>query len=349
MPKALLVVQAFPPLLKNAGGVAKRYLTLCRALIDGLGWSVTLLTPVDVTVSGEPDVDRWLAQGSLTHLPARGVRLQSVDGVLVILDLFSFINTGHILKTLFVQGGFDAVFADDVPWRGVLLLLARAAGVPTIVTSHTDATHLKSYKQASSLRMVWWIHMWSAYLATTHASVSKVFGDQMAKSYHVPVNGIWPPILWSKDFRAPPEEFADRAAAQRAAWLAALAEQGFVGTPRAILLFAGRWSPEKRIHLLLDAVPDGCALVIVGDGTAEYAVSIAAAGPSAGRVQVLPQRKMLNACELRTAYAAADVFLSASNFETLGNTVIESWCKHLRRTNPGHACQARYSLCSPDK
>ena len=48
-------------------------------------------------------------------------------------------------------------------------------------------------------------------------------------------------------------------------------------------------SPEKRIHLLLDVVPDGCALVIVGDGTAEYAVSIAAAGPSAGRVQVLPQ------------------------------------------------------------
>lgn len=28
--RILLVVQAFPPLLKNAGGVAKRYLTLCR-------------------------------------------------------------------------------------------------------------------------------------------------------------------------------------------------------------------------------------------------------------------------------------------------------------------------------
>ena len=30
--RALLVVQAFPPLLKNAGGVAKRYLTLCSPL-----------------------------------------------------------------------------------------------------------------------------------------------------------------------------------------------------------------------------------------------------------------------------------------------------------------------------
>ena len=50
-PQALVVVQAFPPLLKNAGGVAKRYITLCRALIDQLGWRVTLLTPVDVTVT----------------------------------------------------------------------------------------------------------------------------------------------------------------------------------------------------------------------------------------------------------------------------------------------------------
>ena len=41
--RILLVVQAFPPLLKNAGGVAKRYLTLCRAMIDGLGWTVTIM------------------------------------------------------------------------------------------------------------------------------------------------------------------------------------------------------------------------------------------------------------------------------------------------------------------
>lgn len=96
--------------------------------------------------------------------------------------------------------------------------------------------------------------------------------------------------------------------------------------PTAILLFAGRWSDEKRIHLLLDVVPDGAALVIVGDGTSDYAREIAEAGPPANRPHVLPLRKMLNGGELRLAYAAADLFCSASNFETLGNTLIEAWC-----------------------
>ena len=40
----------------KAGGVAKDYLALCRALIDGLGWEVTLLTPVNIKDSGEEDV-----------------------------------------------------------------------------------------------------------------------------------------------------------------------------------------------------------------------------------------------------------------------------------------------------
>ena len=53
---------------------------------------------------------------------------------------------------------------------------------------------------------------------------------------------------------------------------------------------------------------------------------IAKAGKESGRNNVLPLRKMLNARELRLAYAASDLFVTASNFETLGFTVIESWC-----------------------
>ena len=66
--------------------------------------------------------------------------------------------------------------------------------------------------------------------------------------------------------------------------------------------------------------PPGAALVIVGDGTADYARDVAASGgAAAGRPHVLPLRRMLNGSELRTAYAAADLFCSASNFETLGS------------------------------
>jgi glycosyltransferase involved in cell wall biosynthesis len=108
--------------------------------------------------------------------------------------------------------------------------------------------------------------------------------------------------------------------------------------PSAILLFAGRWSSEKRIHLLLDVVPDGAALVIVGDGTAAYAQQIASHGKGP---HLLPLRKMLNGTELRIAYAAADLFCSASNFETLGNSAPPSRAAHRanrERAHPG--CRA---------
>ena len=342
-PQALIVVQAFPPLLKNAGGVAKRYITLCRALIDDLGWKVTILTPVDVTVSGEADVDRWLADGSLVHKAARGVRLKSVDGTVVVLDLFSFVNTAHLLSGLCLDQqklreegrisfgssargttSYSVVFLDDLPWRLSLLLLARAAGVPTVMTSHTDGSKLKSYKSYPALKLIWQVQMRCAHLASVHASVSRVFGEQMRDEYSVPVNAIWPPILWAKEFKREPADVAEEAAAQRQAWLDALRQQGMVEPPTAILLFAGRWSSEKRIHLLLDVVPEGAALVIVGDGTAGYAQEITSAG--ATRPHVLALRKMLNGSELRLAYAAADLFCSASAFETLGNTLIEAWC-----------------------
>jgi len=332
--RALLVLQAFPPLLKNAGGVAKRYLTLCRALIDDMGWQVTLLTPVNVTVSGEPDVDRWLSEGSLEHLAARGVRCYSSDGVVVFLDLFSFVNTGYLLQGLFYdrqtghftlsKSRYDLCIADDVPFRISLLLLARAAGVPTVITSHTDATHLSTYK--GFLPIIWHLHIRCAHLASVHASVSRVFGESMVSRYNTPVQATWPPILWAKEFKSPPEEWQEPAAKLRDSWLKQIAAQGGPSPPTAILLFAGRWSAEKRISLLYDVVPEGAALVIVGDGTSVVADSVAAAGPQSNRPWVLSQRKMLNGAELRVAYTAADLFCSASNFETLGNTLIEAWC-----------------------
>lgn len=98
--RALLIVQAFPPLLKNAGGVAKRYLTLCRALIDGLGWHVTLVTPVNILRAKDPDIQRWMADGDLMHIPARGVRADTVDGTGVMLDLFSVVNAFWLLHCL---------------------------------------------------------------------------------------------------------------------------------------------------------------------------------------------------------------------------------------------------------
>mmetsp|Transcript_125417 Transcript_125417/g.354776 ORF Transcript_125417/g.354776 Transcript_125417/m.354776 type:complete len:519 (-) Transcript_125417:217-1773(-) len=322
--KALVVVQCFPPLLKNAGGVSKRYLTLCRALIDGLGWQVTLLTPVNIKHSREDDVERWMKAGSLVHVPARGVRISSkTDGVAVFLDLISFANAGLILNELCVRRDYDCVFTDDTPWRLVLLLLTRAMGVPTVATTHTDITHMKSFK--GTVKLAWYLHMLSTYLCAVHATVSKIFGEKLSRMYGVPVGAVWPPILWSPEFQSEPEAWAEEAAAQRASWLEKLRDQGCCD-PKAIMLYAGRWSAEKRIHLLFDAVPKDCALIIAGDSTAMYGKVVSEAGPASGRKNVLAIRKMLSARDLRLAYTAADLFLSASNFETLGNTVVEALC-----------------------
>jgi glycosyltransferase involved in cell wall biosynthesis len=266
---------------------------------------------------------RWLSDGSLVHLPARGVRISSsTDGVAVFLDLISFVNASLVVKEMCCRGQYDLVFTDDTPWRMVLLLLARTMGIPAIVSTHTDITHMKSFK--GLVKVAWYVHMISAHLAAVHATVSRIFGSQLTRDYRVPVGGVWPPILWSSEFRSDPSEWAQEAAAVRAGWLEKLREQGCV--PKAIMLYAGRWSAEKRIHLLFDAVPESCALVIVGDGTSEYADTVANAGPPSNRPNVLPLRKMLDGAELRKAYAASDLFLSASNFETLGNTIIEACC-----------------------
>ena len=393
--RVLLVCQAFPPLLKNAGGVAKRYLTLCRALIDGLDWTVTIVTPVNVLRSGNKDVERWLHEGTLIFMPARGVSVESLDGTAVFMDVFSAWNGMWLTHALTQHApGYDVCVMDDVPWRIHLLLLMRAFGVPTVITSHTDVTHIQSFKQSKVMRNTWRVHMASAHVADVHASVSNVFGAILRQREGTPVNAVWPPILWSNEFRADPEkQYVVESKKLRLKWISMIKERdGF--TPKVVFMFAGRWADEKRILLLFSCIPDGCALVVVGDGTSEYSDRVAtgcvveeveeeeeeeeeemvenqekrreekrreekrreekgedkgeekrkgkrkedehANTPPSTRVKtnvvqqpmlgILPLRKMLNATELRTAYQACDVFVSASAFETLGNTVVEALC-----------------------
>jgi glycosyltransferase involved in cell wall biosynthesis len=200
--------------------------------------------------------------------------------------------------------------------------------------------------------------MASAHVADVHASVSKVFGAILREREGIPVNAIWPPILWSNEFRADPdtEEYVVESRKLRLEWTRIIEERdGF--TPRVVFMFAGRWAEEKRIVQLFSCVPDGCALIVFGDGTSEYSEQVATGlvskvvveeeeeeeeeriGKGKGErrkskqrtsvkpiLGVLPLRKMLNATELRIAYQACDVFVSASAFETLGNTVVEALC-----------------------
>ena len=61
-----------------------------------------------------------------------------------------------------------------------------------------------------------------------------------------------------------------------------------------------------------------------------------------------PKRGMLGAEELRVAYAASDLFVSASTCETLGNTVVEVWNSDFegRGTNSSHVPTAPMFIVS---
>ena len=168
--------------------------------------------------------------------------------------------------------GHELCFIDDSCMRIAPLMLMRGLGMPAIATTHSDVPSHPVYHQFILLKILWWLHLASAYFATLHASVAHVYAQSLWERYRIPVNAVWPPVLWSDAFRWSIPDVEQAAARRRASWIE---ELKFL--PKAILLFAGRWSAEKRIHLLHDAIPSDCALIIVGDSDADYADEIEAA------------------------------------------------------------------------
>jgi len=94
--------------------------------------------------------------------------------------------------------------------------------------------------------------------------------------------------------------------------------------PKAFLVvYVGRISREKRIDIIVDAVkhiPD-VYLAIVGDGpSAEHYAAM-----HGKNKRIFCQPKFLSHVELAEVYASSDLHVSASEFETLGNTVLEAY------------------------
>ena len=87
-----------------------------------------------------------------------------------------------------------------------------------------------------------------------------------------------------------------------------------------IALYAGRLAEEKRIELLFPSLPSNVTLVIVGDGAEKKMLEQYKNQHHNVRLvgEMVPQEN------LRKYYKAADLHISASNFETYGTTVRES-------------------------
>eukprot|EP01084_Bolivina_argentea_P152544 266087_1 len=87
-----------------------------------------------------------------------------------------------------------------------------------------------------------------------------------------------------------------------------------------IIMFAGRFSKEKRIELLVPAKPDNCILLIIGDG-ANYEDTLKLHDIENG---VIVKRGMVEQNILRKYYKAVDALVSASRMESFGMTVFEA-------------------------
>lgn len=86
-----------------------------------------------------------------------------------------------------------------------------------------------------------------------------------------------------------------------------------------IIMYAGRFSREKRIPLLVKSKPKSAVLVLIGDGPDRDSIIAFDNGKD---VRVIS--RMMKPEKLRVYYKASDLFVSASNFETYGMTCHEA-------------------------
>jgi len=95
-----------------------------------------------------------------------------------------------------------------------------------------------------------------------------------------------------------------------------------------LVLFVGRFVPAKGVDVLIDAMtllPDDVILILVGEGVSEadYRKQISMRGLE-GRVHIRKPTK-----DVESYYKACDAFAMTSNYEPLGQTILEAMASGL--------------------
>ncbi len=211
----------------------------------------------------------------------------------------------------------DCVVVPDSCMLPFVAFLARYYNKPMVFNMHTNIPELLResgglFKKHVGARLVEGMLKMTTKLATRVHTTSPSYRSKLTKEGYS-IDGVFSPRIKTFVFEAKQDSAEDIAA--RRLWLTN-------GCPEMkVMLYVGRWSVEKRIHLLKDVIPEGCMLAIVGDGPIGNEVETWH-DPKNG-INVL--RGMKSQAELRIIYKAADLLVSASAFETLGMTALESF------------------------
>jgi glycosyltransferase involved in cell wall biosynthesis len=188
---------------------------------------------------------------------------------------------------------------------------ALRSGVPLVSSFHTNfPAYLHDYRMGPLEPLLWrylrWFHDRSL---VTFCPSWDTLESLLARDFHTRMR------VWSRGVDTELFSPARRNAAVR--------ERIAPGADR-ILVYVGRLAAEKRVDFLLDAfirlrdaTGPGTALVYVGDGPAAEKLRARA-------VEGVHFTGFLRGEALAEAYAAADLFVFASDTETFGNVVLEA-------------------------
>lgn len=277
--------------INGAGGVAARWKEYTREL-EREGWTVELWT-VDA-----PDQSRKIPRYHLANFPGT---LTDSPGVGFMMQLWRRLNRAPLVASVVMTDLFS-----NVP----VAMLCAGTGTPLIYSIHTDIAQLDGINLLPSSAA--FLQGTAARLAHACVTTSPSFQRQLQSRG----------IRWcDRHYRPlPVDAIVSAADALSTEDVAATRDELTAGHPnRPVMAYVGRWSAEKRIHLLKSCRPAGTTLAIVGDGPMRRVVESWHDPP---RVVVLTG--MRPRAELARVYRATDWVASASAFETFGNVPYEA-------------------------
>jgi phosphatidylinositol alpha 1,6-mannosyltransferase len=189
---------------------------------------------------------------------------------------------------------------------------ARQLKVPLVSAYHTDFPAYTTHYGFGALR-----NLLYGYLRWVHNSCLVTLCPSSATISSLRAHGFRRLRLWGRGVDT--ERFHPRYRSQ--AWCEAIG----VRQDERVLLYVGRLAPEKRLDLLVEAIPTipNTRLVVVGDGPARPLLEQQLRGAAVHFAGYLRGE------ELATAYASSDLFVFPSDTETFGQVIQEAMASGL--------------------
>ncbi|KAF7728027.1 hypothetical protein EC973_006792 [Apophysomyces ossiformis] len=218
----------------------------------------------------------------------------------------------------------DVIHLVDPVWLGAAALMIcqlYLPHVPLVASYHTNlATYCQRFGWGLFSPLMWrwnrYCHSKCLYTACPSQSTSRILQDHGFDNVR-----IWPRGV-DVGFFSP-----DKHSIQlRAQWMGVSEEEA---SEKTVILYVGRVSREKNIHLVLNAYKSmdhqKCHLVIVGHGPAFDMIQ----SECARSAIPVTFTGYLQGVNLATAFASADIFAFPSDTETFGQVVLEAMASGL--------------------